>query len=135
VGLIDEEIKELRKLGSMIINGEIDNDKARCLLGVYNQTAKRENMLIQVVLHSGKAGKKNNDIRMLNSMNVIDQECAIECGIEASVQKVKCPEQGGRLVSREDCLDYSGTARNIDSCQKCEQFDITRKYCLNITEK
>jgi hypothetical protein len=132
MGLIESEIGELRALCQKIYNGDIDNDKARTLIGVYNQTAKRESMLLQIFFSSEKNSKRKIASK-LSAMNVINENGAIGFD-EGKPDVVKCPEMGGKLINRETCLDYSGDQRHIDACQKCEQFEITRKYCLHDTE-
>lgn len=131
MGLIEQEIHDLRSLGAKVIAGSIDNDKAKILLGVYNQTAKRENMLIKMAITSEKYGKSKSWKR-LNNMNLIDENGAIDCTPEHD-GKVKCPEQGDKLISRSACLDYSGDQYNMGKCQSCDQFTVTRKYCLSPT--
>lgn len=124
MGLLEQEIMDLRALGASVIAGEIDIDKAKVMLGVYNQTAKRENMLIQLSITTEKYGK-DKSWKRLNNMNLMDDKSAIECNSNQQ-SMCKCPAQGGLLLSRMDCLDYSGDEDHIGTCQNCEQFSVTR---------
>lgn len=129
MGLLEQEIQELRGLGTKILNGEIDNDKAKVLLGVYNQTAKRENMLIQMAITTEKYGK-DKSWKKLNNMNLMNDKGVI-CAEDATTDLMKCPKRGDLIITREDCLDYSGTESHINACQQCEQFSTTRKQIFN----
>lgn len=125
MSLIAQEILELRQIASKLISGEIDENKVKRLIGVYNQTAKRENMLIQIAISAEKQGRKDKVWDRLDSMNLIDSKSSID--VETCGDKFKCSAQGWALITRDNCLDYSGDSKHIDFCQNCEQFAITRK--------
>ena len=126
-GLIEQEIMELRDLCREFVEGKVTSDNVNTRLSIYNQTAKRMNMLVQVAALSEKHGKggKGETWKRLNSMNVVDGSIAIDTN--SNYDKVKCPQKGGNIVTREECLDYSGENRNIDDCQQCEHFTLARK--------
>lgn len=124
MGLLEQEIAELRNLASEVLKGSIDTEKARTLTGIYAQSAKRENLLVQMAITAEKHGGKDKMWKRLNDMNLIDDKSAI--AIDGS-DSFRCPEKGGLLVDRASCLDYSGESHNIDRCQKCEQFEVTRR--------
>lgn len=128
MSLILTEIRELRDLGNKVMAGEYNKHDVRTRLDIYNQTAKRINMLIQIAVKAENNGNKDKIWKRLDTMNVIDESVAIDMG--AADVKIKCPEHGGGLITRDDCMDFSGSERNIDRCQKCEQFTITRKQIM-----
>lgn len=123
MSLINQEIMELRQLAVKVASGEVGESRAKVLLGIYSQTAKRENMLVQIAVSSEKHGGKDRMWKRLNEMNLIHDKAAIDAPISNTI---KCPAQGFCLIDRGQCLDYSGSAAHIDFCQKCEQFSITR---------
>lgn len=126
MSLINQELLELRSLAQKVLTGEVDNEKARTLVGIYSQTAKRENLLFQIASFSEKNGKSDKSWRRLNDMNLISENTAIN--VESKDNQVfKCPEQGWKLIDRGNCLDYSGSETNIDKCQNCYHFSITRR--------
>lgn len=125
MGLIEQEVSELRNLAASIMAGTITDGKASLMLGVYNQTSKRVNHMIQINALAAKEGKSGKSYgRMLNANIIGDGAIQIE---NQDAEVVKCSEQGGKCISRNDCLDYSGAALHIDNCQSCDQFSITRK--------
>jgi hypothetical protein len=117
---------ELRDLARKVLTGEVDLAKVDTLIGIYSQTAKRENLLFQIAAHAEKNGKADKSWRRLNDMNLISENAAINIETKGN-QVFKCPEQGWNIIDRENCLDYSGSLENIDRCQNCNHFSITRK--------
>jgi len=116
---------ELRDLAKRLLEGKCDIEIAKTVLCVYSQTAKRENMLMQIAIASEKQGNKDKTWKRLNSMNLINEKTAIDVGETAD--RFKCPLKGEHIIGREECMDLSGASHNIDFCQNCEQFSITRK--------
>lgn len=127
MGLIEQEISELRQMAKDVRDGKITPEIAALQIGFYNQTSKRVSQLIQIAMMESKGGKAT---KKLISANVISAGSAIPI-TTSEKEVVKCPEQGGLLIDRESCLDYSGDSRHIDACQKCDQFEVTRKICFN----
>lgn len=39
----------------------------------------------------------------------------------------ECPDQDGKFITRQMCLDYSGNEKNHETCQSCKNFSITRR--------
>jgi hypothetical protein len=130
MGLIEQEITELRAMAKAAMCEELSPEKASIQIGFFNQTAKRINQMIQIASLSLKEGKSNKIVRRLVDANIIGERQAIVIR-DAVEEQVKCPEQGGKLIFREECLDFSGEENHIDACQHCHQFSITRKALLN----
>ena len=130
MGLIEQEIMELRQMSKELREGKLSPEQASIQIGFYNQTSKRVSQLIQIAIMQTKEGKGGKATKRLIAANVLSDSSAIPVPtVEKEV--VKCPEQGGALITREDCLEYSGDISHIDVCQQCEQFEITRKVCFN----
>jgi hypothetical protein len=67
----------------------------------------------------------NNTLKRLKNSNFIS---TTSVPIKDNIEEVfPCPQQGDCNITRFNCLDYSGSERHIDACQKCDQFTITRK--------
>jgi methyl coenzyme M reductase beta subunit len=126
MGLVEQEIFELRNLAAQVLEG-LDAKKVNLLMNIYNQTSKRVNQFVAIQNLSTK-NKKAYD-RIVKA-NIISENIAIDV-ISNSQEKFKCPAKGDLLVDRETCLDYSGCAHNIDNCQNCPHFGITRKQIFS----
>jgi hypothetical protein len=125
MGILETEIMELRKLITDVKEKQVDIETARTVIGIYNQVSKRVSHIIQVASISAKYGDRDKTWNKILNKNLLSSG-AIECK-EVGEEVVKCADQGGKLITREECLDHSGLERNIDRCQNCEQFSITRK--------
>jgi hypothetical protein len=124
MGLLEQEIKELRDLQKKVMAGEVSMDQAAMQISISNQVAKRETLIYNIMALNAKFGSKA--LKPIVGTNLIGNGTAIEVSGEIE-EKIVCPEQGGKCINREECLDYSGSSHNIDKCQKCDQFEITRK--------
>ena len=124
MGLIEQEIKELRAMQKQVLKGELSPEAAMVQLGFFNQTAKRISQLIQITAMATKSSKAYTRIVQAN---VIGDGEAIDVSGETCM---KCPAQGDALIGREECLDYSGQERHLDVCQDCTQFGKTRRALL-----
>lgn len=47
------------------------------------------------------------------------------------VEMIPCSDRGDSMITHENCLDYSGIAKNIDRCQGCSFFTESRKRLAN----
>lgn len=63
----------------------------------------------------------------LERMNLIDGTTAIDLMLgDPEVDKVKCPEQK-ELITRQECLDYSGESKHYIECAGCEIGKATKR--------
>jgi len=132
MGLIEQEIKELRKLKDDWEAGKIADNKVMLVLRIYDQIQKRTNATIQIHMMRGKFGKPvfNGIIQQ----GVIGNGSSIETIVAGDIEleMVKCPDKDYQLISRADCLGYSGETEHMENCQSCEHFKITRKVLLRV---
>lgn len=49
-------------------------------------------------------------------------------------ERVKCEEKQDKLITRSECLEYSGHKEHIDDCKQCEHFSVTRDLILGPKE-
>ena len=50
--------------------------------------------------------------------------------VDEEGKKIKCSVKDGKRIKRRVCLDYSSD--NIDECEKCIEFEATRKILLEV---
>lgn len=127
MGIIETEFTEIRQLTKAVLAGTIDKETAALALKGYSESGKRTDQYIKVLSLGINHG--NKAMNRIISKNIISEGVAIDTGNQIE-EKVKCPEHGGCLINRGQCLDYSGLERNLDKCQQCEQFSVTRKYMM-----
>lgn len=71
-----------------------------------------------VVSAFGIASKNKRALSGLRNMNLMDDETAIDLLLgDPEMDKIKCPEHDN-LISRAECLDYSGS--HYEQCSGCE---------------
>lgn len=125
MGLVQSEIGELRSLLVDVKEGVLPLEKIEVMVRIYGQISKRVDQMLQIAKISQGDIQKEKTWKKMVELNIISDSDAI--AIEGHTV-IKCPEMGGRLITREDCLDFSGDSKHIDDCQNCKQFTITRKY-------
>ena len=83
-----------------------------------------------VVSAYGIASKNKRALTGLERMNIMDDTTAIDLMLgDPETDKVKCPEHDD-LITRAECLDYAGEAKNIDFCSQCDIGKATKKILL-----
>ena len=126
MGLLEQEIKELRVLNKRIDEGTIDKDYLNSKIEVYSQTEKRAKLILQAMALNAKYGG-NTAIKKLKTSNLVGGEIALDDS--PSVQIIACPDIG-KAITREECLDYSGDVKNVEPCGSCREFNITRSMLI-----
>ena len=130
MGVIETEYLEIRKITKMLeaeLTGKgpkVDKELVNIIFKGYGETAKRTDQYLKtvsMVINHGKSA------RQIITKNLISENTAIDMGTTELGERFMCPALGDTIICRNDCLDYSGDSRHIDSCQLCEQFAITRK--------
>jgi len=125
MGLLEQEIYELRNLRRDYRLGKFDAQHINTEIAIYSQTEKRAKLLLQA--HVSGAKIKSGLLKEIFKSNMIGEGQAIDLG-EASPEddKVKCPEQD-KLILRSECLDYSGSHAD---CIGCETGKATKEKLL-----
>jgi len=126
MGLIEEELSELRKLTKKVLDGEIDPRKAAGLLSIYEETYKRERLLYDFI----KLSSQSHTWKKATSKNLIGKNTAIPT-LSESVDLILCPEQGDVCITYDQCLEYSGKEEHYSDCKDCPNFSASRKRILN----
>lgn len=127
MGLLEQEIYELRKLRRDYRAGKYDVQHINAEIAIYSQTEKRAKLLLHA--HVSGAKIKSGLLREIFKTNLIGDGEAIDTGQnDQEEDKVKCPYHTD-LITRADCLDYSGS--NYDDCKGCEIGKATKEKLLS----
>lgn len=127
MGLIEQEIAELRKMSKDVLDGKMKPEQAAIQLGIFSQVAKREQMILTAV---SLAAKHSRSWKKIVGKNLLGAGVAIDV-LGNNCDKVVCKERGMRTVTLDECLDHSGDSKNFDVCKKCDHFDTARMVALN----
>lgn len=126
MGLIAEEIKELRKMVKQLDAGKITTEEVRTKLNVYKETHKRAQLILNVYIACSSPHLIES---RLHGLNLISKGELVQSAGEIELEMLKCPDQD-KAITREDCLSYSGDAKHNAACQGCENYGITRKLLI-----
>lgn len=128
MGLIAEEIKELRQMVKLVDAGKLTTEEVRVKLNIYKEVHKRARLILDVYIACSSphlVEKRFHSLNLLSKGELVQLEGDIE------LEMVMCPDQDdGKAITREECLDFSGDAKNMAHCQSCENFGITRRLLL-----
>lgn len=126
MGLIAEEIKELRQMVKQLDAGKLTTEEVRAKLNIYKETHKRTKMILDYLTACNKPHLVES---RLHSLNVISKGELVQTAEAIELEMISCPDQD-RSTTREECLSHSGDAKNIDNCRSCENYGITRKLLI-----
>lgn len=127
MGLLEQEIKELRELRKQLIEGKTTPEMGMMLLGVYSQTEKRAKMILQAHAIAAKHGKAT--FNRMSKANFISDGDPMELGVDYAEEKIRCPDLE-QMITREQCLDLSGEACRHQDCTSCTHYPRTRELLL-----
>jgi len=83
-----------------------------------------------VVSAFGIASKNKRAMAGLEKMNLMDETTAVDLMLgDPETDKVKCPYHDN-LITRSECLAYSGEAKHFDDCKGCETGTVTKNMLL-----
>lgn len=127
MGLIAEEIKELRQMVKQLDVGKLTTEQVRTKLNIYKETHKRAKLILDVYIACASPHLVE---KRLQSLNLLSQGELVQSPAEIELEMIMCPEKNDKGITREECLSYSGEEANIENCRSCEHFVITRKLLL-----
>lgn len=127
MGLLEQEIKELRMMNKRIMAGTITPDEVKMRISIYQETEKRAKMMLQAFTLSAKHGKRATS--SITSSNLIGDGAMIDIGADQEDETISCPDLE-KTITRHECLDYSGDSKHTEDCQSCPNFSITRKVLM-----
>lgn len=110
---IFNEIQQLRR---DLVSGKIEPDVYAMQMGGIAQLEKQQKLMLAGAITEHRL-KRKLSIGLNKGIIGIEQE-SIDC-VDRNM-----------VITRENCLEYSGEEKNIESCRSCEQFKITRKLLI-----
>ena len=124
MGLLEQEIKELRQMNAQLMAGKITPAEVNARVGIYSQTEKRIKHFLSAYSLAAKHGKGH--IAKLANTQLIGDGSVIDLDTEIENESIKCPDQD-KVISRLQCKDYSERTGHLATCQSCPNFEATRK--------
>lgn len=125
MGLMEQEIKELRQMNTQFMQGKIAPETVKCRIAIYSQIQKRTNTMLQAFALASKYNKRT--LNRIIKTNLIGDGQVIDLDARPEAEKIMCPYHD-RIINREYCLDFSGS--NMDKCSGCEHKKITQDAIL-----
>lgn len=126
MGLLEQEIKELRKLNKEFAAGKVSMDSLNGQVAVYSQIEKRAKLMLQAQSIAAKFGKTT--FNRISKTNLVGDGSCVDIE-DVSNETVHCPDQE-KVISRDECLEFSGSSNNCENCNSCEHFKQTRHILL-----
>lgn len=105
---------ELMEMRHKLKSGETSIDKAAMDLTIISGVDKLQNTILKTMLAERKLKRRFRQ-------NLIPP-------IDIETEKIECPDQGGKYITRNECLDFSGT--HPEPCGSCKNFAPTRRLLL-----
>lgn len=128
MGLLEQEIKELRQMIRAFDAGKISGQDMELKLKVYQQTEKRAKLMLQGFALAAKF--KNKPLNRAFKANLIGDGTAIDTGTDDPENElVKCPGMDFEMIKRHQCLDYLDDNK-FEECKGCEIGMITKRILL-----
>lgn len=128
MGLIEQEIKELRQMNRDFAAKKIDAENVATRIAIYSQTEKRAKMMLTAFSIAAKHNKGHLR-RMIRANLIGDAEAIDTINGDPETEKVKCPGKDFALIERNECLDFSGS-NAFPECVGCDLGVITRQRLL-----
>ena len=125
MGLLQQEIKELRQLSADLKDGNVSIATANAQVGIYSQVEKRTTSILKILVMQAKF--KGKISRELTNTNLIGNNEAIDTNTSHEIEMIKCPNTD-KLITRAECLDTSGS--DPEACIDCEHNKITKDRLL-----
>jgi predicted nucleic acid-binding protein len=127
MSLIAQEIKELREMVKLYDGEKITTEQVRTKLNIYKETHKRAKLILDICI---AAHRPKNIVNTLHDLNLLSKGETVQVNAEIELEMIQCPDMSDKLISRAECLSYSGESKNNESCSTCKNFNITRRLLL-----
>jgi hypothetical protein len=126
MSLISEQVELLRAAQQKFKRKEITIEEMHAWIASCNAVHKHINSAIQIYAIDSKNRRAMNGLK---KTNIFDEDTAIDLGFLPPSEPIKCLEKDSAVITREECLDYSGS--HIDDCRSCDHFAATREKLLD----
>ena len=127
MGLLSQEIKELRRMVKLFEGNKITVEHVQTKLKIFNETHKRSRLILDAMIACNKPHLVET---RLNEFNVLSKGEFVQLPGDIEEETVLCPDQNDAVITRTQCLNYSGDSENMGKCESCQQFKITRNLLL-----
>ena len=128
MGILEQQIKDIRQLMSDYDKGKIDSKKYNNKIKGFREISRNVNSMINVQALAIKA-RSQKPLTAMMKQNLIGNSSSIDLSIEEKENEtVRCPNNGN-LITRAQCLHTSG--ENIDACAGCNQDKITKNLLID----
>lgn len=127
MGLLQQEIFELRQLNQRLSAGDLKPGQINAHVAIYSQIEKRARLMFQAAALGAKFGQSS--VKNLSKSKLID-DSVIDINIDPVLDKIMCPAVE-KVITRGECKKYSEKTGNLRSCQECHNFTTTRKLLKN----
>lgn len=125
---ITQMFKESNSRMKKITNGNYNLDQITAAQKEFDGQVRLVNAVVNAF---AIASKNKRAMNSLNRMNILDDTTAVDLMLgDPEVDKVKCPYHDD-LITRAECLDYSGSTENSSNCSGCEIGIETKKRLLD----
>ena len=122
--------ERMRKLMDGLSRGSLKPDM-EIIASMQREFEGQVKALNTVVQAYGIASKNKRTLQGLSRMNLMDDTEAINLLIGPPEEdKIKCRDMG--IITRQECLDRSGSGECYELCRDCEIGKQTRKVCTLI---
>ena len=127
MSLLGTEIAELREMNRLMVAGELSTKQCNARLKIYKATLERQRMILDC--HK-LATLKGITLGHLEQTGIIGKgEIIPAIDVNRDDETLDCPEQD-KIITRGECLDYSGDTENMEDCSSCRNFSTTRRELL-----
>jgi hypothetical protein len=118
---------ESNKRMEKILKGKVKIDEIAAAQREFEGQIK---LLNTVVSAFGIASKNKRALSGMKNMNLMDDSTAVDLMLgDVELDKIKCP-LSGQIITRAECLDYSGSKEHTDECMNCETGTDTKNKLL-----
>ena len=127
MGLIAQEIKELRRMVKLFDKGKITIEDIEIKLKIFKETHKRAKLTLDALVACSKPHRIES---RLHDFNILSKGEFMQLPGDIEIEMLICPDQNDKHITRAECLSFSGATENVKNCQSCPNFKITRELLL-----
>ncbi len=110
---IFNEIQQMRR---DLMSGKMNPDVYAMQMGGIAQLEKQQKLMLAGTITEHKL-KRTLSVDLTKGV----------IGIE--LENIECVDRD-MVITRDNCLEHSGAAKNMEACRSCDQYKITRKLLI-----
>lgn len=129
---ISKQVEAYDKLLKRLDKGTITTEELENRCKVHSLIYKEEELAMRVLALSLAQGMTKGKLAAAGLMS--KNEIIRVTSQELSDELISCPDMD-ETIPRSKCLDYSGDAKNFQSCKSCPNFNITRNLLMPTVNK